>query len=110
MTEKLKSLFYEYGVLAIIIHFTLFFGCWIYFYIALNNGLNLDDLDWLPDFVKQGGHIAIAYGITQALKIVRIPLTIALTPLVGRFVLKRKKLVSNTDQNAAVDDAAPDKS
>ena len=95
MAEKLKQLFLEYGMLAIIIHFVIFFLSWGLFYLALKTGLDLDDLEWLPEFIKTGGNVAIAYGITQAIKPFRIVFTLILTPVVGRFT-KKKNLNSPT--------------
>ena len=90
MTKKLKQLFVDYGRVAIAIHFSIFFLTWGGFYIAISAGLDLQDVDWLPKIVEKGGNVAISYLFTQALKPIRIALTVVLTPLVASW-LKRQK-------------------
>ena len=96
MTAKLKQLFVDYGPIAIVIHFSVFFMTWGGFYLALSSGVDLTQWDWLPDFVATGGNIAISYVITQAFKPIRLAITLLLTPIVGRFVLNKGSNRSNS--------------
>ena len=104
MTAKLKQLFIDYGFIAIVIHFSIFFLTWGGFYLALTSGMDLTQWEWLPEFVATGGNIAISYVITQALKPIRLALTLILTPLLGRIVMKRRavKQSESDDSNGDV--------
>lgn len=79
MGAKLKQLLADYGPVAAVIYFTLFFGVLIGIYLAINAG-------WTPEGIAgNAGAWTAAYLATKLTQPLRIGATLVLTPLVGRF-------------------------
>ena len=76
LKERLKKLYAEYGIAAIITWFGLFFLVLAGFVVAMETSMG-------PG-VNAGSWVA-AYVATEATKPIRIVITIALTPLVAQF-------------------------
>lgn len=79
MRKTFKQLMTEYGVVAVVLYFTIFFlvlgGAWL----ALRAG-------WTPKSVSgQAGRFLAAYIITKLTQPIRIAATVVLTPLVARL-------------------------
>ena len=80
----------EYGVIAVVIYFTIFFLCWIGAWAAIERGVDLAALARRAGLSPSGivanlGAWTAAYIFTKLLQPVRIGLTVVLTPLVARL-------------------------
>ena len=84
LKERLKSLMAEYGNIAITIYLSIFALTLSGFFIAIKAGFEVDSGS------EKTGTVVIAYAATKALQPIRILLTLALTPVIARF-LRRKK-------------------
>lgn len=79
MGAKFKQLLAEYGPVAVLIYFTLFFAVLVGFYAAIYVG-------WAPEGVAgNAGAWTAAYLATKLTQPLRIGATIVLTPLAGRL-------------------------
>ncbi len=79
MRQKMEELLKEYGPIVLIVHFTLFFLTLAGFGLALNLGFHIQGT------AGKAGLWAAAYGATELTKLIRLAITVALTPVVGRF-------------------------
>jgi hypothetical protein len=77
---KLEELVNTYGYVAVAVYFTLFFGTWIGFWMAIGWGFDAESM------AGGAGTIGGAYLATKATQPARIGLTALLTPLVARVV------------------------
>lgn len=90
--KKLEKLMAEYGVVALVIHYLIFFLCLGFFVSLLEAGVFQDVVDrmgWSIEADSTGGFWAmmgVAYGATKIVQPFRIALTLLLTPFVGRAV------------------------
>ena len=80
----------EYGVIAVIIYFSIFFLTWVGAWAAIERGVDLAALAKRVGFSSTGivanlGAWTAAYIFTKLLQPVRIGLTVVLTPLVARL-------------------------
>ena len=80
----------EYGVIAVIIYFSIFFLCWIGAWAAIERGVDLAALARRVGLssnrlVASLGAWTAAYIFTKILQPVRLALTVVLTPLVARL-------------------------
>jgi hypothetical protein len=80
----------EYGVIAVIIYFAIFFLTWIGSWAAIERGVDLAALARRVGLssnrlVASLGAWTAAYIFTKLLQPVRIGLTVVLTPLVARL-------------------------
>jgi|SRR5690606_23336307 len=83
MRERLKELLVEYGKVALVIYLVLFVISMVGFAIAIGAGYE-------PEGVAgNAGLIGAAWVATKLAQPLRILATVALTPLVARFVLRR---------------------
>ncbi len=79
MRKTFKHLMTEYGVVAVVVYFTIFFAVLAGFYFALRLG-------WHPESVTGGvGTFAAAYIATKLTQPLRIAATLALTPLLAKL-------------------------
>lgn len=90
MRKTFQKLLAEYGVIAVIVYFTIFFGVWIGAWAAIRRGVDLAALAHRvglssTGFVAGLGAWAAAYFFTKLLQPVRIGLTLLLTPLLARL-------------------------
>lgn len=89
--ERFQSLVEEYGPIALIVHFTLFFGVLLPAWAAISAGMDLGTEGparegiggWLLSTF--GLELGLAYAFSQATKPVRLVMVVALTPVVARF-------------------------
>jgi len=89
--ERWKTLLAEYGVLALIIHYTIMILFMVGFVSAVRLG-------WQPEDGADKGsglwwELAAAYGAAKVLMPVRLAVTAVLVTIVGRFLprLRKKK-------------------
>jgi len=87
--ERFMEFVQEYGPIAVITWFTIFFSTWGAFIVLLNAGVDLggwlssgDGSGFFGKFLKTGGVTALAYGATQVVKPIRIAATFAITPAI----------------------------
>ena len=80
MGARLKQLFTEYGPIAMGIYLTTFALSMLGFSAAIRMGWQVEG------GAAQAGTLGLAYVATQAIKPLRIGLTVALTPLVGALL------------------------
>jgi len=90
MRKTFKELFAEYGAIAVIVYFTVFFGVWIAAWAAIQRGVDLRALAARVGFssnslVANLGAWTAAYLFTKLLQPVRIGVTLLLTPLIARL-------------------------
>ena len=90
MRKTFQKLLAEYGVIAAIVYFTIFFGVWISAWAAIQRGVDLAALAHRVGLSSNGlvanlGAWAAAYLFTKLLQPVRIGLTLVLTPLLARL-------------------------
>jgi len=76
-SQKLKDHFAEYGTIAIIVYFGIFFATWAGFAIAISQGLEAEGVE------SGSGSIFGAWLATKATQPLRILATLASTPLVA---------------------------
>lgn len=89
--ERFMEFVQEYGPVAVITWFTIFFSTWGAFIVLLDAGVDLggwlssgDTSGFFGRFIKTGGVTALAYGATQVVKPIRIAATFAITPALHR--------------------------
>ncbi len=90
MRKTFKELLAEYGVVAVIVYFMIFFAVWIGAWAAIQRGVDLRALAARvglssTGFVANLGAWAAAYIFTKLLQPVRIGVTLLLTPFVARL-------------------------
>ncbi|MDY7226179.1 hypothetical protein SYV04_07275 [Hyalangium sp. s54d21] len=88
LKERFKSLLVEYGQVAIIIYFVIFGLCIAGFAVAIPLGFKVEGASDTTNFFAILGASWVA---TKVLQPLRILATLALTPVIGRFVMKRPK-------------------
>jgi len=89
MRKTFKELLAEYGAIAVIVYFTIFFAVWIGAWAAIQRGVDLRALAARVGFSSNGvvanlGAWAAAYVFTKLVQPVRIAATLVLTPLMAR--------------------------
>ena len=91
MKEKFTELMEEYGRIAVILYFAIFFLTLFSFYALLKTGFAEAIIEWSQLSVDEDSiavsSMVIAYGLTKITQVPRIMLTILLLPL---FSSKRK--------------------
>lgn len=85
LKERLKALMEDYGPVAFGVYFAIFFLCIAGFSVAFRMGFQMDGVG------GTAGTLGAAWVATKVIQPVRIGATLALTPLVGRFWLRRMK-------------------
>ena len=79
MRTTIKNLFVEYGTIAVVVYFVLFFSVWIGIWAAIRAG-------WQPASPIAGvGTWTAAYIATKLTQPLRIAATVAVTPFLARF-------------------------
>ena len=94
--DRMKALFEAYGRLAVVLHFTVWFACIGLCTALVHLGLGatlpgvlesaaVPGAAWMADHLGAFGlALTGGYAITQLLKLPRIALTLALTPVLAR--------------------------
>ena len=95
LKRKLQEGLEKYGPVAALVWFTLFFGTWGGFYVALNAGVDMIGVfdQWGIDtdgVAGTAGLVGIAYALSQVTKPVRIVAFLALTPPIAHWWARRK--------------------
>jgi hypothetical protein len=90
MRKTFKELLAEYGTIAVVVYFTIFFGVWVGAWAAIQRGVDLRALAARVGLSPNGtvanlGAWGAAYIFTTLLQPVRIGVTVLLTPLVVRL-------------------------
>jgi hypothetical protein len=90
MRKTFKNLMAEYGAIAAIVYFTIFFATLFGAWVAIQRGVNLAALATRFGLSSTGivanlGAGTAAYIFTKILQPVRIGLTVILTPLLARL-------------------------
>jgi hypothetical protein len=90
MRKTFQKLLAEYGAIAVIVYFTIFFATWIAAWAAIQRGVNLASLAARFGLSSNGivaslGAWTAAYIFTKILQPVRIGVTLLLTPLLARL-------------------------
>jgi hypothetical protein len=90
MRKTFKELLAEYGTIAVVVYFTIFFGVWVGAWAAIQRGVDLRALAARVGLSPNGtvanlGAWGAAYIFTKLLQPVRIGVTVLLTPLVVRL-------------------------
>ena len=90
MRKTFQNLLAEYGTIAVIVYFTIFFATWISAWAAIQRGVNLAALAARVGLSSNGivanlGAWTAAYIFTKLLQPVRIGVTLLLTPLLARL-------------------------
>jgi len=90
MRKTFQNLMAEYGVIAVIVYFTIFFATLFAAWAAIQRGVNLAALATRFGLSSNGivanlGAWTAAYIFTKLLQPVRIGLTLILTPLLARL-------------------------
>ena len=89
MRKTFQKLMAEYGIIAAIVYFTIFFATLFLAWVGIQRGVNLAALAARFGFSSNGfvanlGAWTAAYIFTKILQPVRIGLTLILTPLLAR--------------------------
>ncbi len=94
--EKFKAFVNEYGTIALVTWFAIFFSTWGAFAALISTGLDLggwlsdgEGSGWLYNLVKDWGPIGLAYIPTQIVKPIRAAATFAVTPVVHKVMYGR---------------------
>jgi hypothetical protein len=99
MRKTFKELFAEYGTIAVVVYFTIFFAVWISAWAAIQRGVDLRALAARVGLSSTGivanlGAWTAAYIFTKLLQPVRIGVTLVLTPLVARLYERMRRATS----------------
>lgn len=79
MKHRLQRILAEYGPIAVVVYFAIFFSVLLSAWLAIHFG-------WRPESVAGNvGTFTAAYVITKVAQPARIALTLFLTPIVGRL-------------------------
>ena len=79
MRKTIQNLFVEYGAVAVVVYFALFFTVWVGFWAAIRFG-------WRPtSAIATAGSWTAAYIATKVTQPLRIAATIAMTPFLARL-------------------------
>ena len=79
MRKTIQNLFVEYGAVAVVVYFTLFFAVWVGFWAAIRFG-------WRPSSaIASAGTWTAAYIATKVTQPLRIAATLAMTPFLARL-------------------------
>lgn len=73
--ERYQSLVERYGTAAIVVYFTLFFGTWFSFWLAIKSGISVEGA------AADAGTVGGAYVATKLTQPLRIAATAAITPI-----------------------------
>ncbi|HSV12833.1 MAG TPA: DUF1279 domain-containing protein [Tepidisphaeraceae bacterium] len=97
MRKTFKDLLAEYGVVAVVVYFTIFFAVWIGAWAAIQRGVDLRALaarvGLSPNgFVASLGAWGAAYIFTKLLQPVRIGVTLLLTPLFAKLYERMRRV------------------
>jgi hypothetical protein len=97
MRKTFKELFAEYGTIAVIVYFTIFFGVWVGAWAAIQRGVDLRALAARVGLSSNGivanlGAWGAAYLFTKLLQPVRIGVTVLLTPLIVRVYERMRRV------------------
>jgi hypothetical protein len=97
--KTFQKLMTEYGVIAIIVYFSIFFLCWIGSWAAIERGVDLAALAKRVGLssnrlVASLGAWTAAYLFTKILQPLRLGLTVVLTPLVAKIYERVRPSVS----------------
>jgi uncharacterized protein FAM210 len=89
MPKTFKDLLAEYGAIAVIVYFTIFFAVWVGAWAAIQRGVDLHALAAHVGLSANGtvanlGAWAAAYLFTKLLQPIRIGVTLLLTPILAR--------------------------
>ena len=97
MKSNFKLLIEKYGMVAMVFHLSVFALSIIVFYVALDQGVDFSAYPAIENSLKEVNldeasgntwmvNLFLAYAATQAIKVVRIPLTIVATPIIARIL------------------------
>ncbi len=89
--EKLKGLVEQYGVVALVTYFGIFFLCWGVFALAFNAGVELIQSDEVRSKLATAGAVTAGYVANKVIQPLRIAATILLTPLIARLVRRGRR-------------------
>ena len=84
MKEKFQKLMAEYGRIALVIYLAVFVATMAGFSVAIMKGFKVDGAS------STAGTFGAAWLATKLTQPIRIGVTLALTPLVGSFIKRRK--------------------
>jgi hypothetical protein len=102
LKQRLSALFEEYGRIAVITYFTLSILTIIGFSVAIWTGVQPSSETGVL------GVIIAGWALGKATLPIRIPITLALTPVVAYVVRRRRGAPDQGDQDEPGDAAAPD--
>ncbi|EFA82555.1 hypothetical protein PPL_04243 [Heterostelium album PN500] len=93
--EKIKYLFKQYGLLAVVVHFSIYGATLGGLYLALSNGVDVEQVFTYfgIEQTKLGkglGVFALAFALTKLTGVVRVPLTLILVPVLSRYIRRAK--------------------
>ncbi|WP_257462117.1 hypothetical protein [Archangium lipolyticum] len=80
LMERLQDFITRYGMLAIVVHYSIFILCLVVFALLIRAGFNVTGA------AGAAGTFAGAYAACQVIKIPRFAATFALTPLIDRII------------------------
>jgi hypothetical protein len=86
LKERFKALMADYGRLAIWVYFTIFFGCWAAFAVAIHLGFQVEGAGGTT------GTVLGSYAATKVTQPLRILATLGLTPPLERVLRVAPKL------------------
>ena len=97
MRKTFQKLLAEYGVIAVIVYFTIFFVVWVGAWAAIQRGVDLAALAARVGlssnrFVTSLGAWTAAYIFTKLLQPIRIAATLLLTPLLARLYERSRRV------------------
>ncbi len=111
--EKFKAFVNEYGTIAVVTWFTIFFATWAAFAGLLSAGLDLggwlsggEGSGWLWGLVQDWGPIGLAYIPTQIVKPIRAGATFAITPVVHKLIYGRLGVEDVEEEDVEEEDDA----
>ncbi|WP_224368016.1 FAM210A/B-like domain-containing protein [Hyalangium versicolor] len=103
MKTRFTTLFNEYGLVAIVVHFTIFGLSILGFAVALRMGLDTQALSQKLGVQLEGasgtaGTLFAAWLLSKAIQVPRIFATLVLTPLVGRIPFVARRIQRNREE------------
>lgn len=86
MRKTFKNLLVEYGAVAVVVYFAIFFLVWFGFWAAIRFGWELpDSVTGRFKVVANAGTWVVAYFATKVTQPLRIAATLAITPFIAKL-------------------------
>eukprot|EP01133_Synstelium_polycarpum_P007918 gene7918-9298_t len=89
--QKVKFMFKNYGIVAVVVHFSLYLATLGSFYVALSHGIDVQSIFTYFGVERSAlgeglGVFAVAFALTKLTGLVRVPFTIISVPIIAKYI------------------------